>query len=129
MLIATKEQGYAEWLEREDFDLDFEGMDYDDIQEAIEDIWGKQGRDTYLSQSEALADTIRDQQPSGPPVQAPVPEGYYRHMGGNYYPRLASKGIKRVTYTSGGARFTRYSIPGSRGLYSLGSARKIFGNL
>lgn len=125
----AKKDEYAEWLEREDFDLDFEDMDQWDIQQSIEEIWGKQDRDITSAQSEALAGAVDAQRPSAPPVQAPAPEGYYRHMGGNYYPRLASKDIRRVTYERAGVRLTRYHIPGSRGLYSLGSARKIFESL
>ena len=127
--MPADDSKYAEWLEREDFDFNFEDMDEYDIQSAIEEVWGKQDRDFSNVQSEALAKAAEAQRPAAPSVQAPAPPGYYRHMGGNYYPKLASKGIRRVTYERAGVRLTRYTIPGSRGLYSLGSARQIFGNL
>ena len=127
--MTNQEERYADWLEREDFDLDFEEMDDMDIQQAIEEVWGKQDRDFSSVQSEALAKAAESQTSGNLAEALTKQENYYRHMGGKFYPRLASRGIKRITYTRAGVRLTRYSIPGSRGLYSLGSARQIFGNL
>ena len=128
-MATNSEQSYEDWLEREDFDRDFEDMDAEDIQQAIDEIWGKQGRDTTSVQSGALAEAIEAQQSGNLAEVLTKQESYYRHMGGKFYPRLASRGIKRVTYLRAGVRLTRYSVPGSRGLYSLGSARQIFESL
>ena len=127
--MPADDSKYAEWLEREDFDLDFEDMDDTDIQGAIEEVWGKQDRDFTSVQSDALAKAAESQTSGNLAEVLSKQEDYYRHMGGKVYPKLASRGIKRVTYLRAGVRLTRYSVPGSRGLYSLGSARQIFQSL
>ena len=128
-MATNSEQSYEDWLEREDFDDDFEDLTDSEIKELIDDIWNKQDYDHTGKQLDAMKDAIRNKQAAARPIAEPLKPDYFRHSGGNQYPRLAARGIKRITYTSGGTRFTRYSIPGSRGLYSLGSARKIFHNL
>lgn len=120
---------YEDWLDREDWDIDWDGIEDSDVGQELEDLFGKEGREATPAQIEALKDEIRERRPAQPSIAKPNQERYYRHMGGKFYPRLASVGIKRTTYTRLGVRLTRYQIPGRAGLFSLGSARKIFGNL
>ena len=128
-MATNSEQSYEDWLERENFDEDFTDMDDSEIKRYIDDIWNRQDYKHTDTQLEALKDAVRRSRPESLAGNLVKQESYYRHMGGKFYPRLASRGIKRVTYESLGTRFTRYVIPGSRGLYSLESARKIFQSL
>ena len=120
---------YEDWLDREDWDIDWDGIEDSDVGQELEDLFGKEGREASPAQIDALTEEIKARRPYQPVVDKVDNARYFRHMGGKYYPRLASVGIKRTTYTRLGVTLTRYQIPGRAGLFSLGSARKIFGNL
>ena len=100
---------------------------FDDLLDKIEANWTHK-YDITGNQVGALRDDwerARDFMPT-----KPVDENfYYKSKAGNYFPRLASKGIKRVTFKVAGVNRTRYVVPGRSGLFSLGSARQIFEEL
>ena len=54
---------------------------------------------------------------------------YFKSSAGNYFPKLASKGIRRFTINIAGVNRTRYAIPGRGGSYGLTRARQIFEEL
>ena len=127
--MADQDEVYGEWLEREDWDIDWSDMDDPAIRNKLDELFGKEGREASGKQVDALTDAIKHNQELQKPILEPLKPDYYRHMGGKQYPRLASRGIKRLTYTRAGISLTRYQVPGRQGLFSLGSAREIFGNL
>ena len=70
----TQEAGdqYEDWLEREDFDDDFEDLTDSEIKELIDDIWNKQDYDHTGKQLDAMKDAIRNKQAAARPIAEPL---------------------------------------------------------
>ena len=103
--------------------------DQNDLRQAMLKNWDHKYSPTNR-QVEAMFDQLKLDK-ALKEVEPVKPTQYYQTTrSGRQIPRLASKGIRRITYqTRGGGRQTRYIVPGRRGFYSLGRAREIFSGI
>ena len=116
----------GDFLDRFDIDIDDEDT-LADLIEKIEARWQHKYDMTDIQKS-----AIERDWQAAADIQEQINtsrDDYYRTSAGNYFPRLATKGIRRVTFKVAGVSRTRYVIPGRQGLFSLGSARKAFRSL
>ena len=134
-MARDKAKSYRAWLDREGFEIDA-SMSADDIKAALAELW-KQKHDTSRGQPiatqkqlDALSGVAIERQLESQIEQASDrSQDYYQTSGGRTLPKLASRGIRRITYDTAHGRVTRYVIPGHKGLYGLQRARAIFPQL
>lgn len=112
------------------FDIPLHSVkDRKELKAAIEARWAHRHAPTDL-QIDALAGAYEKRErlfpPPPPPPESRPEKLYTTTRAGTQIPRLASIGIKRITFETRYGRQTRYVIPGRKGLFGLESAREIF---
>lgn len=125
MATAQQLDDYEEFLDR--FDIDIEEVEnWEKMRELVKSKWMHK-YDMTADQLAALETAYLDAKP----VETPAPANqYYQVTGtGKIIPKLASRGIRRISYGVGSGRQTRYSVPGYRGLFGLARARELFRTL
>lgn len=104
-------------------------MDFIDMEIAMRKNW-KHAYAPTNKQVDALMNAHNQRIDEQRPIRyKPRQKRYWKSLGGKEFPALASAGIVRKTYLTGGTRTTRYIIPGRAGLFGLSRARQIFGQL
>ena len=104
-------------------------MDYLEMERAMRKNW-KHAYSPTDKQVDALMRAHNQRIDEQRPIRyKPRIKRYWKSLGGKEFPALASAGIVRKTYRTRGTRTTRYIVPGRAGLFSLGSARKLFAQL